>query len=133
MAIVEDKIYLTQAIELAQLCPASATAFSVGAVIVGKDGKVLSTGYSREDNPSSHAEEVALAKLGGKAPEATLYCSLEPCGERVSGKKSCAARILSAGIIRVVYAKPEPPTFIAKPVGAATLQAAGVVVERIDI
>jgi pyrimidine deaminase RibD-like protein len=59
-----DLHWLLEAIKLSRYCPPSATAFSVGAVLVTGDGQVLSTGFSREWDPSDHAEEVALARLG---------------------------------------------------------------------
>lgn len=130
-----DIKFLRQTRELAKQCVPSATAFSVGAVIVGADARVISTGYSRETNPQIHAEEVAIAKayaLGEPLLNATLYSSLEPCGERLSGNEPCAEKIIAAGITRVVYAQPELPTFV-KPQGAARLTAAGVLVEQIDI
>ena len=58
-----DHRFLRWAIELSRLCPPSASAFSVGAVIVGEDGEVLATGFSREQEDHDHAEEVALRKL----------------------------------------------------------------------
>ena len=59
-----DLHWLREAIKLSRCCPPSATAFSVGAVLIGADGSVLSTGFSRESDPRDHAEEVALARLG---------------------------------------------------------------------
>ena len=104
-----DRLWLREAIRLSRQCPPSATAFSVGAVLVGADGNVLSTGYSRERDRSDHAEEVALDRLGLPAPGgaaapgpgaasgrgaglagATLYSSLEPCAARASRPVPCA-------------------------------------------
>ena len=59
-----DQRFLGWAVELSRLCPPSESAFSVGAVVVGEDGEVLSTGFSREQEEHDHAEEVALRKLG---------------------------------------------------------------------
>ena len=58
-----DHRFLRWAVELSRLCPPSGSAFSVGAVIVGEDGEVLATGFSREQEDHDHAEEVALRKL----------------------------------------------------------------------
>jgi pyrimidine deaminase RibD-like protein len=113
-----DHRFLRWAIELSRLCPPSATAFSVGAVIVGEDGEVLATGFSREQEDHDHAEEVALRKLtsGKLGPDprlrhATIYSSLVPCGARASRPLTCVKHILAAGIPRVVYAWREPPLF----------------------
>ena len=81
-----DRGWMTEAIELSRRCRPSATAFSVGAVLVGADGSPLASGYSRELGPADHAEEVALGRawLAGLEPggsefaAATLYSSLEP-------------------------------------------------------
>jgi len=65
-----DRRWLRQAIELSRRCPPSSTAFSVGAILVSQSGAMISTGYSRERDPSDHAEETALAKTTGAAPSA---------------------------------------------------------------
>jgi diaminohydroxyphosphoribosylaminopyrimidine deaminase / 5-amino-6-(5-phosphoribosylamino)uracil reductase len=115
-----DRSFLRAAIELSRRCPPSDTAFSVGAVLVGGDGEVIATGYSREREKTDHAEQVALAKAAqiaatGPAPVpagSTLYTSLEPCLRRVSQPLSCARLIADAGIGRVVLAWREPPLFM---------------------
>jgi riboflavin biosynthesis pyrimidine reductase/pyrimidine deaminase RibD-like protein len=133
-----EQRFLRWAIELSRLSPPSDSAFSVGAVIVGEDGQVLSTGYSREQEDKDHAEEVALRKLTlphqqGHDPRlrhATIYSSLVPCGARASRPVTCVQHILDAGIPTVVYAWHEPPLFTAGD-GAERLRAAGVAVTEI--
>lgn len=135
-----DRRWLERAIELSRRCPPSATAFSVGAVLVAADASVLSAGYSRELDPVSHAEEGALAKLGlpggtgaaepARLAGATMYCSLEPCGVRASRPVPCADLIIASGIGRVVIAWLEPPV-LAPGGGAARLRAAGVTVQAL--
>jgi diaminohydroxyphosphoribosylaminopyrimidine deaminase / 5-amino-6-(5-phosphoribosylamino)uracil reductase len=135
-----DRRWLAHAIELSRRSPPSATAFSVGAVLVSADGRVLSTGFSRELDAVGHAEEVALAKLGladgppdgdpGRLAGATMYSSLEPCAVRSSRPLPCADLLIASGIGRVVIAWLEPP-ILAPGGGAARLRAAGVTVEVI--
>jgi riboflavin-specific deaminase-like protein len=128
-----DHRFLAWAVELSRLCPPSKSAFSVGAVIVAEDGKVLSTGFSREQEEHDHAEEVALRKLGFADPRlrrATIYSSLVPCGARASRPVTCVQHIVAAGIPRVVFAWREPPVFTAGN-GAGQLCAAGVEVIEI--
>jgi riboflavin-specific deaminase-like protein len=128
-----DRRFLSWAVELSRLCPPSESAFSVGAVIVGEDGEVLSTGFSREQEDHDHAEEVALRKLGFHDPalrRATIYSSLVPCGARASRPVTCVQHILAAGLPRVVFAWREPPLFTAGD-GADQLRAAGVEVIEI--
>ncbi len=137
-----DHGFLREAVELSRRCPPSDSAFSVGAILVGPDGVVIATGYSRELDPGDHAEEVALAKAGalpgsdrpgpgeqagagpaagtaggaggsgGALAGATMYTSLEPCRRRLSRSRSCAELIVAAGIGRVVLAWREPPVFV---------------------
>jgi riboflavin-specific deaminase-like protein len=132
-----DHRFLRWAIELSRLCPPSATAFSVGAVIVAEDGEVLATGFSREQEDHDHAEEVALRKLAlrklGPDPRlrhATIYSSLVPCGARASRPLTCVQHIVAAGIPRVVFAWREPALFTAGE-GADQLRAAGVAVTEV--
>ncbi|MGH3775620.1 MAG: deaminase [Pseudonocardiaceae bacterium] len=122
-----DREHLQHAIELAQRCPRSQTAFSVGTVIINGDGAVLATGYSRETDPHDHAEEAALAKLtpdDSRLPAATLYSSLEPCSTRASRPRSCTELILATAIPRIVFAWREPDLFVDCQ-GAELLRAAG--------
>jgi diaminohydroxyphosphoribosylaminopyrimidine deaminase/5-amino-6-(5-phosphoribosylamino)uracil reductase len=130
-----DSRWLAEAIELSRRCPPSATAFSVGAILVAADGGVIATGFSRERDPHDHAEEIALAKaaLPGSLPAAggaTLYSSLEPCAARASRPRSCAELIIAAGLQRVVIAWLEPPVFV-QGGGAVRLRAAGITVTEI--
>jgi diaminohydroxyphosphoribosylaminopyrimidine deaminase / 5-amino-6-(5-phosphoribosylamino)uracil reductase len=133
-----DCHWLRAAIELSRRSPPSPSAYSVGALLVGADGRVISTGYSRETDPLDHAEEVALARIGlpggsagaparsaALAPGATLYSSLEPCAVRASRPTPCADLIIASGVGRVVIAWREPP-ILAPGGGASRLRAAGV-------
>ena len=53
----DDARWMELAISLAWKAPPSAQAYSVGAVIVGADGRELSRGFSREEgDPHAHAE-----------------------------------------------------------------------------
>ncbi|MBQ0968826.1 dihydrofolate reductase family protein [Streptomyces sp. RK23] len=130
--VAADRHWLALACELAELCPPSDTAFSVGAVVVAADGSELARGYSREGgDPVVHAEEAALAKVDPDDPRlvrATVYSSLEPCARRASRPAPCARLILDAGVRRVVTAWREPDTFVAGADGSGVLTAGGAVV-----
>lgn len=122
-----DRAHLRHAIELAEQCPPSRAAFSVGAVITDADGAILAVGHSRETDPHDHAEEVALAKVASgeaRLPTATLYSSLEPCSTRASRPRSCTELILTTPIPRIVFAWREPDLFVDCE-GAELLRAAG--------
>ena len=137
-----DHRFLRWAVELSRLCPPSGSAFSVGAVIVGEDGEVLATGFSREQEDQDHAEEVALRKLALDKPaegklgsdprlrHATIYSSLVPCGARASRPVTCVQHIVAAGIPRVVFAWREPRLFTDGE-GAEQLRAVGVAVTEV--
>jgi riboflavin-specific deaminase-like protein len=127
-----DHRFLRWAVELSRLCPPSDSAFSVGAVVVGEDGEVLTTGFSREQEDHDHAEEVALRKLGPdpRLRHATLYSSLVPCGARASRPVTCVGHIVGAGIPRVVFAWREPRLFT-EGEGAEQLRTAGVAVTEV--
>ncbi|MFC7881558.1 dihydrofolate reductase family protein [Streptomyces sp. NPDC057376] len=127
-----DRHWLALACELAELCPPSQTAFSVGAVVVAADGTELARGHSREGGDAVvHAEEAALAKTGPGDPRlatATVYSSLEPCARRASRPAPCARLILDAGVRRVVTAWREPDTFVPGADGSGVLAAQGATV-----
>ncbi|TDQ51575.1 deaminase [Actinorugispora endophytica] len=118
---------LRAAVELSRSCPPSDTAFSVGALVVDEDGRVIADGYSRRDDPHDHAEEAALRALAADDPRlagATVYSSLEPCSARASRPRSCAGLILDTPVPRVVFAWREPELFVDCR-GAELLRAAG--------
>jgi pyrimidine deaminase RibD-like protein len=103
------------ALEQAEKCEPTPTAFCVGAVLTSSAGEILSTGYSRELPGNTHAEQVCLSKVNNVVPEgALLYTTMEPCSKRLSGNKSCVDRILECdGKIKTVYVGTlEPETFV---------------------
>jgi diaminohydroxyphosphoribosylaminopyrimidine deaminase/5-amino-6-(5-phosphoribosylamino)uracil reductase len=109
--VIDQRDWLLRAIELSRLCPPVSTAYSVGAIVVGPDGKELASGYSRDTDAQNHAEESALGKLD-QAAGATVYSSLEPCTVRLSRPRPCTDLIIEAGVARVVFALREPPVFV---------------------
>jgi pyrimidine deaminase RibD-like protein len=128
----DDATLLKMAVDLAGRSPGSLSSFSVGSVIASPSGAILSTGYTHEFGEPWHAEEVAIEKArrnGVSLRGAVLYASMEPCGQRLSGRTPCAALIIAAGIERVVFCVEEPPIFV-RPMGCERLREAGVTVER---
>ena len=81
----------------------------VGAIVVSRDGKIIGRGNNqvlRSNDPTAHAEIVALRKAGQtlanyRLLDCTLVCTLEPCA-------MCAGAILHARIARLVYAAIDP-------------------------
>lgn len=133
--VSDDLKWLRRAVDLAERCPPSATAFSVGACIVDRSGREISHGFSREVDDHVHAEESALAKVGDRArlATATMYSSLEPCGKRASRPTPCAHLIIESGIRRVVMAWSEPSDYVEDPEGLELLRSAGVDVIQLEV
>jgi len=80
----------------------------VGAVIV-KEGRIISRGHNRPisaNDPTGHAEVVALRKAAGKMKNyrlngCSLYVTLEPCA-------MCLGAVVQARIERLVYGASDP-------------------------
>lgn len=99
---------------------------SVACVIV-KDGEVVAEAATA-DGGRPHAEEQAVPAAGDKARGSTAYVTLEPCGARSSGRRSCAHFLVEAGVARVVVACVDPSPF-ASGRGVERLRQAGLKVE----
>lgn len=103
----EDTRWLERCIALAEQAAARGEV-PVGAVVV-LEGRVVGEGSNRVEelrSPLAHAEmealQQALVAVGDKRlPDATVYCSLEPCF-------LCAGAILHVRARRVVYAARDP-------------------------
>lgn len=122
-----DRAYMEQAIQCAEQSIPAPQAYCVGAVLVTTDGTVT-TGFSRELPGNTHAEECALAKLqdARSAHGATMYTTMEPCSERLSGNRPCTSRLLEAQVARVVVGVREPPNLVAQCTGLDQLRQAGI-------
>lgn len=120
--------FLEAALNQARLLPPTSTAYCVGAVLVGPDGSVLTTGYTNELPGNTHAEQCFLQKLLPSTPPegSVIYTTMEPCTKRLSGNKPCADRILENPSIRTVYVGvKEPAIFVKDNVSLEKLKKAG--------
>jgi len=137
---------MSLALEQARKCKATPTAFCVGAIIVeNSTNTVIATGYSRELPGNTHAEQNCLTKLlSSETPAAgadttySLYTTMEPCSERLSGNISCTDSTINynnsderkerrLGRVETVYVgMKEPGDFITNNVGQDKLLANGV-------
>ncbi len=127
MSGVRDETFMRRAIDLARGAAGTTEANPpVGCVIVAKDAVVGEAATAKSGRP--HAEEQALAMAGMKARCATAYVTMEPCGARSSGARSCAEALAAAGVARVVYSAGNPDHLSAGR-GPETLRAGGVAVE----
>ncbi|MFE9484629.1 dCMP deaminase [Streptomyces spororaveus] len=128
-----DYRWMESAIELSHLCPPAEGAFSVGAIVLDRNGQEIARGYSREGGDLHvHAEEAALAKVTQEQVQGgTIYSSLEPCSQRRSRPLTCTQHILRSGLARVVIAWREPSLFVDDCQGFETLTEAGLTVVEI--
>jgi len=95
-------------------------------VIVTADGVLAGQGY-HERAGEAHAEVRAIENAGSRTRGATMYCTLEPCAHH--GRTGpCAARIVEAGIARVVVSVEDPNPLVSGR-GFAYLRAHGVAVD----
>ncbi len=97
----------------------------VGAVVVTPGGTVVGEGW-HEAPGGPHAEIVALRQAGGRAKDATLYVTLEPCA-RFGRTPPCVDAIVGAGIARVVVGTDDPSQE-----GIERLRELGVEVDVVD-
>lgn len=132
------------ALEEAKKCKATPTAFCVGCIITTiptllfPKGEILSTGYSRELEGNTHAEECAISKflttlsiLSSPSSSATveeldqeiqskltalksarIYTTMEPCSLRLSGNTPCVDRVIELEFNSVYMGVEEPGDFV---------------------
>lgn len=136
MAERRDRDMMRRAVAEARRSPAVESAYCVGAVLAGEGGEVVATGFSREMPGSTHAEQVAFARLdeaGGAlvAGALTLYTTMEPCSRRASSPTSCTERTIARRdrVRRVVIGVLEPAHFVAECEGVRRLREAGIAVD----
>jgi diaminohydroxyphosphoribosylaminopyrimidine deaminase / 5-amino-6-(5-phosphoribosylamino)uracil reductase len=123
---VTDAAFMSRALELAARARGrTAPNPMVGAVIV-RNGEVLAEGW-HEAPGQAHGEVDALSKLGGRAPGATIYVTLEPCCHH-GRTPPCTDAILASGAARVVAAMQDPDPRVAGK-GIAILREAGIEVD----
>ena len=106
-ALGQDNVFMDRALELAEHARGQTSPNPmVGAFVVATDGTVVGTGY-HERAGQAHAEVIALEAAGERARGGTLYCTLEPC-THYGRTDPCVARIIGAGVRRVVIAVVDP-------------------------
>lgn len=119
----EDRVFMAEALALAQRGRGLTSPNPVVGAVVVRAGAVVGRGYHARAG-GLHAEAEALREAGERARGATLYVTLEPCNHQ--GKTPpCVEAILAAGIRRVVAAVRDPNPRV-RGGGLATLQAGGV-------
>ncbi|SPE31251.1 Riboflavin biosynthesis protein RibD (Includes: Diaminohydroxyphosphoribosylaminopyrimidine deaminase; 5-amino-6-(5-phosphoribosylamino)uracil reductase) [Candidatus Sulfopaludibacter sp. SbA3] len=115
--------YMREALDLARKGRSLASPNPmVGAVLV-RGGEVVGRGFHTYAG-MHHAEVIALAQAGEKAPGATLYLNLEPCAHQ-GRTPPCADALIAAGVARVVAPMQDPNPLVAGE-GFRKLSAAGI-------
>ncbi len=101
------------------------------ACLIVKDGRVLSTGWTRAGG-RPHAEADALSKLApGEAKGACFYVTLEPCAHASERGPACADSVSKAAPARVVIGQIDPdPRTAGK--GVERLEQAGISVSVLE-
>ena len=102
-----DEGWMHEALILASTAAADGEV-PVGAVIV-RDNQIIGRGHNqqiRTNDPTAHAEIIALRDAGAKAgnyrlPSAEMYVTIEPCN-------MCAGALIHARIARLVFGATEP-------------------------
>jgi diaminohydroxyphosphoribosylaminopyrimidine deaminase / 5-amino-6-(5-phosphoribosylamino)uracil reductase len=107
----EDDGWMRQALDLAVRGSGETNPNPLVGCVLVKAGRVVGEGYhARLGGP--HAEVVALERAGSRARGATLYVNLEPCAHQ-GRTPPCAARLVTAGLARVVAAVKDPNPLVA--------------------
>jgi diaminohydroxyphosphoribosylaminopyrimidine deaminase/5-amino-6-(5-phosphoribosylamino)uracil reductase len=120
---MDDEKFMQMALELASLGRGYTSPNPMVGAVVVKDQAVIGRGYHQFPG-GPHAEVHAIAAAGAAAQDATLYVTLEPCNH-TGRTPPCTAKILEAGIQRVVIAMKDPNPHVAGG-GAEFLKSRGI-------
>lgn len=118
-----DIRYLRRAIDLAERGRGRTSPNPMVGCVLVRDGQVVGEGWHQRAG-EAHAEAAALVQAGEAARGATAYVNLEPCDHQGS-TPPCSLALIEAGVLRVVYASPDPDPRVAGK-GADRLRSAGV-------
>lgn len=124
---VEDRLFMTRALRLAEKGLYTTTPNPRVGAVIARDGKIVGEGW-HERAGEPHAEIHALGNAGESARGATLYVTLEPCSHH-GRTPPCAEAVIRAGISRVVVAMEDPNPLVSGK-GMALLEECGIQVER---
>lgn len=102
----DDKVFMSLALGLAKKGLGKTSPNPVVGAVVVKNGKVVGTGYHKKAG-LEHAEIRALREAAGKAKDATLYVTLEPC-DHFGKTLPCTEAIIKSGVRKVVAAMRDP-------------------------
>ncbi|MBL0171483.1 MAG: bifunctional diaminohydroxyphosphoribosylaminopyrimidine deaminase/5-amino-6-(5-phosphoribosylamino)uracil reductase RibD [Gemmatimonadaceae bacterium] len=118
----DDTRYMQRALALAERGAGQVAPNPLVGAVVVRDGTIVGEGWHARFG-GDHAEVMALRAAGASARGATIYVTLEPC-DHVGKTPPCTRAVRDAGVVRVVYAVPDPNPIAAG--GGAHLRADGV-------
>ena len=103
MRTVNNEVLMRQALDIARSALAS-NDVPIGALVLNSNGEVISTGANRrevDNNPSAHAEVVAMREAGRKLNNwrldgCTVVVTLEPCA-------MCAGAISQSRVKTLIF------------------------------
>ena len=102
----DDEYFMKKALDLALKGQGETSPNPMVGAVVVKNGAIVGKGYHLSAG-SAHAEVNAIDDAGIDAKNATLYVTLEPCNHQ-GRTPPCTARIMKAGIQRLVVAMEDP-------------------------
>jgi diaminohydroxyphosphoribosylaminopyrimidine deaminase/5-amino-6-(5-phosphoribosylamino)uracil reductase len=119
----QDKIFMKQAISLAEKGRGRTSPNPVVGTVIVKDGKVISTGYHRRAG-ADHAEVNAIKNSPTPVEGADIYVTLEPCS--IHGRTPpCTDTLIQNGFKKVIIGAVDPnPKIYGN--GIRKLKAAGI-------
>lgn len=123
LARTADARWMAAALGLARRAVGRASPNPAVACLIVRDDRLLARGVTAPGG-RPHAEAVALAALGSRAPGATVYVTLEPCAHH-GLTPPCADALIAAGVARVVCPLADPDPRVSGR-GLARLEAAGI-------
>jgi len=102
-----DELWMEEALHMAQRA-LEAGEVPVGAIVI-RNGEIVGRGWNRnltDDDPTAHAEIVALRDAGGvlgnyRLIDCELFATIEPCA-------MCAGALTHARVKRLVYGADDP-------------------------
>jgi diaminohydroxyphosphoribosylaminopyrimidine deaminase / 5-amino-6-(5-phosphoribosylamino)uracil reductase len=123
---MDDFFYMQRALRLAERARGRTSPNPMVGALLVKNNRIISEGYHKKAG-TPHAEVLAIDNAGKNARGATLYVSLEPCCHRDKRTPPCTAKIIDAGIRKVVVSMKDPNPKVAGK-GITELEKAGVIV-----
>jgi diaminohydroxyphosphoribosylaminopyrimidine deaminase/5-amino-6-(5-phosphoribosylamino)uracil reductase len=101
-----DRVFMREALALAERARGHTSPNPMVGCVIVRGGWVLARGHHRRAG-LPHAEVDALSAIGGRAPGATAYVTLEPC-DHVGRTGRCTEALIAAGVARVVAGMRDP-------------------------